>query len=132
MWWVSPSNYDEEVRGSFAFAPRIEILDTTLRDGEQQAGIVLDRQDKVKIARKLDEVGVHRIEAGTPATSREDAEAIKEIASLGLRAKIFAFCRAMPKDMELAKSLGVDGVICEIIGSEEMLRFDDRDRKSVV
>ena len=98
MWWVSPSNYDEEVRGSFAFAPRIEILDTTLRDGEQQAGIVLDRQDKVKIARKLDEVGVHRIEAGTPATSREDAEAIKEIASLGLRAKIFAFCRAMPKD----------------------------------
>ena len=74
MWWVSPSNYDKKVRGSFAFAPRIEILDTTLRDGEQQAGIVLDRQDKVKIARKLDEVGVHRIEAGTPATSREDAE----------------------------------------------------------
>ncbi len=126
MWWVSPSNYDEEVRGSFAFAPCIEILDTTLRDGEQQAGIVLDRQDKVKIARKLDEVGVHRIEAGTPATSREDAEAIREIASLGLRAKIFAFCRAMPKDMELAKSLGVDGVICEIIGSEEMLRFGKR------
>ena len=43
-----------------------------------------------------------------------------------LRARIFAFCRAMPKDMELAKSLGVDGVICEIIGSEEMLRFGKR------
>ena len=96
------------MRGSFAFVPCIEILDTTLRDGEQQAGIVLDRQDKVKIARKLDEVGVHRIEAGTPATSREDAEAIKEIVSLGLRAKIFAFCRAMPKDIELTKSLGMD------------------------
>ncbi|MDR2523291.1 MAG: hypothetical protein LBC93_06275 [Synergistaceae bacterium] len=125
-WWVSPSNYDEEVRGEFRFAPQIEILDTTLRDGEQQAGVVLNLKDKVEIAKKLDEVGVHRIEAGTPATSEEDAQAIKEIASLGLKAKIFCFCRAMPKDMELAKSLGVDGVICEIIGSEEMLKFGKR------
>ncbi|MDR1920841.1 MAG: pyruvate carboxyltransferase [Candidatus Adiutrix sp.] len=125
-WWVSPSNYDEEVRQDYHFAPRIEILDTTLRDGEQQAGIVLNLKDKVKIARKLDEVGVHRIEAGTPATSDEDAQAIKEIAALKLKAKIFCFCRAMPKDMELAKSLGVDGVICEIIGSEEMLKFGKR------
>ena len=125
-WWVSPSNYDEQVRKEFHFAQQVEILDTTLRDGEQQAGIVLNLKDKVEIAKKLDEVGVHRIEAGTPATSEEDAQAIKEIASLGLKAKIFCFCRAMPKDMELAKSLGVDGVICEIIGSEEMLKFGKR------
>jgi isopropylmalate/homocitrate/citramalate synthase len=125
-WWVSPSNYEEEVRKEFHFAPQVEILDTTLRDGEQQAGIVLNLKDKVAIAKKLDEVGVHRIEAGTPATSEEDAQAIKEIASMGLKAKIFCFCRAMPKDMELAKSLGVDGVICEIIGSEEMLKFGKR------
>jgi isopropylmalate/homocitrate/citramalate synthase len=125
-WWVSPSNYEAEVTKEFHFAPNIEILDTTLRDGEQQAGIVLNLKDKVEIAKKLDEVGVHRIEAGTPATSEEDAQAIKEIASLGLKAKIFCFCRAMPKDMELAKSLGVDGVICEIIGSEEMLKFGKR------
>jgi len=125
-WWVSPSNYDEEVRKDFHFADKIEILDTTLRDGEQQAGIVLNMKDKIKIAQKLDEVGVHRIEAGTPATSEEDAQAIKEIAAMGLKAKVFCFCRAMPKDMELAKSLGVDGVICEIIGSEEMLKFGKR------
>ncbi|MDR3333228.1 MAG: hypothetical protein LBT08_11435 [Synergistaceae bacterium] len=125
-WWVSPSNYDDEVRRDYHFAPKIEILDTTLRDGEQQAGIVLKLDDKVRIAKKLDEIGVHRIEAGTPATSQEDADAIKEIASLKLKAKIFCFCRAMPKDMELAKSLGVDGVVCEIIGSEEMLKFGKR------
>jgi len=125
-WWVSPSNYDEDVRKGFKFAPQVEILDTTLRDGEQQAGVVLNLKDKVAIAKKLDEVGIHRIEAGTPATSDEDAQAIKEIASMGLKAKIFAFCRAMPKDMELAKSLGVHGVICEIIGSEEMLKFGKR------
>jgi isopropylmalate/homocitrate/citramalate synthase len=125
-WWVSPSNYDEEVTKGYNFAPKIEILDTTLRDGEQQAGIVLKKSDKVRIAQKLAEVGVHRIEAGTPATSQEDADAIREIVSARLGAKIFCFCRAMPKDMELAKSLGVDGVICEIIGSEEMLKFGKR------
>lgn len=125
-WWVSPSNYEKEVVDSFNFAPNIEILDTTLRDGEQQAGVVFNLEDKVRIAKMLDEVGVHRIEAGTPATSPEDANAIKEIASMGLKAKVFCFCRAMPKDMELAKSLGVDGVICEIIGSEEMLKFGKR------
>jgi isopropylmalate/homocitrate/citramalate synthase len=125
-WWVSPSNYDEEVTREYHFAPKIEILDTTLRDGEQQAGIVLKLKDKVRIAQKLAEIGVHRIEAGTPATSQEDADAIKEIASMKLGAKIFCFCRAMPKDMELARSLGVDGVICEIIGSEEMLKFGKR------
>ena len=122
-WWVAPCNYEKDVRDTFHFAPNLEILDTTLRDGEQQAGIVLTIDEKKQIAAKLDEVGVHRIEAGTPATSPDDAQAIKEIAAMGLKAKIFCFSRAMPKDIELAKSLGVDGVICEIIGSEEMLEF---------
>lgn len=125
-WWVSPANYAPEVTSEFAFAPKIEILDTTLRDGEQQPGIIFTKEDKVKIAKKLDEVGVHRIEAGTPAGSQEDADAIAAICDLGLKAKIFAFCRAMPKDMELAKSLGVDGVLCEMIGSEQMLRYGKR------
>ena len=125
-WWVSPANYEDEVTGGYSFAPKIEILDTTLRDGEQQPGIIFTRDDKVEIAKKLDETGVHRIEAGTPAASQEDADAIKAICELGLDARIFAFCRAMPKDMELAKSLGVDGVLCEMIGSEQMLRYGKR------
>ena len=125
-WWVSPANYEAEVTKTFSFAPKIEILDTTLRDGEQQPGIIFTKEDKVAIAKKLDELGVHRIEAGTPAGSQEDADAIKAICDLGLKSKIFAFCRAMPKDMELAKSLGVDGVLCEMIGSEQMLRYGKR------
>ncbi len=125
-WWVSPANYEDEVTGGYSFAPKIEILDTTLRDGEQQPGIIFTRDDKVEIAKKLDETGVHRIEAGTPAASQEDADAIKAICELGLDARVFAFCRAMPKDMELAKSLGVDGVLCEMIGSEQMLRYGKR------
>lgn len=120
-WWVSPSNFDTEVTQQFKFKKNIEILDTTLRDGEQQAGIILTREEKVAIAKKLDEVGVHRIEAGTPAVLKEDADAIKEITSLGLKADIYCFVRNMVKDIEEAKACGVDGVVAEIPGSEHLL-----------
>jgi isopropylmalate/homocitrate/citramalate synthase len=122
-WWVSPSNYAEGVTSQFNFPEKVEILDTTLRDGEQQPGIIFTRQDKVKIAKKLAEVGVHRIEAGTPAVSQEDADAIKEISSLNLGPKTFCFVRNMVKDMELAKECGVDGVLAEVPGSEHLLKF---------
>jgi isopropylmalate/homocitrate/citramalate synthase len=122
-WWVSPSNYEKDVLGKLNFAPKVEILDTTLRDGEQQPGIVFTRKDKVAIAKKLAEAGVHRIEAGTPAVSSEDADAIKEIVELNLGPKIFCFVRNMVKDMELAKACGVDGVLAEVPGSEHLLKF---------
>lgn len=125
-WWVSPANYEEEVRNTFNFPEKLEILDTTLRDGEQQAGIIFTREDKVAIAKKLAAVGVHRIEAGTPAASQEDADAIKAIVDEGLDSRIFCFCRNMVKDMELAKSLGADGVVAEIIGSEHLLKYGKR------
>jgi isopropylmalate/homocitrate/citramalate synthase len=122
-WWVSEANYASEVTNNYHFPERIEILDTSLRDGEQQPGIILTRSDKVRIAKKLAEAGVHRIEAGTPAVSTEDADAIKEIASLNLGPKLFAFVRNTPEDMKLAKECGVDGVIAEIPGSEHLLKF---------
>ncbi|KUK42882.1 MAG: Pyruvate carboxyltransferase, partial [Thermovirga lienii] len=125
-WWVSPENYDQEVTRQFGFPEKIEILDTTLRDGEQQAGIIFTKEDKLKIAKALAEAGVHRIEAGTPAASKEDAEAVKAIVDAKLGSKIFVFVRNMIKDIELAKSLGVDGVIAEIIGSEHLLEFGKR------
>ncbi|MCL1995860.1 MAG: pyruvate carboxyltransferase [Defluviitaleaceae bacterium] len=122
-WWVSPSNFDKEVTEKFDFQKNIKILDTTLRDGEQQSGIILTKAEKVAIAKKLDEVGVHRIEAGTPAVSKEDADAVKEIANLGLNADIYCFVRNMKVDVDLAKECGVDGVIAEIPGSEHLLKL---------
>lgn len=122
-WWVSPSNYDESVVKGFNFPKKIEILDTTLRDGEQQPSIIFTQQDKVEIAKKLAACGVQRIEAGTPAALKEDAEAIREICDLGLGSKIFAFVRSMEKDVTLAKNCGVDGVIMEILGSEHLLKY---------
>jgi len=122
-WWVSEANYADEVMKKYQFPSKIEILDTTLRDGEQQPGIILTRSDKVQIAKKLAAAGVHRIEAGTPAVSTEDADAIKEIASLNLGPKLFAFVRNTPEDMKLAKECGVHGVIAEIPGSEHLLKY---------
>lgn len=121
-WWVSPANYEEEVVRAFHFPPRIEILDTTLRDGEQEPGIIFTVEDKVEIAKKLDAAGVHRIEAGCPMTSEEDMAAIKAICALGLKADIYCFVRGVLSDMDAAKACGVDGVIIEVPGSEQMLQ----------
>lgn len=121
-WWVSPANFTEEVTKTWNFPAQIEILDTTLRDGEQEPGIILTREDKIEIAKKLDAAGVHRIEAGCPMTSEEDAAAIKAICSLGLKAKIYCFVRGVLTDMDAAKACGVDGVIVEVPGSEQMLQ----------
>lgn len=121
-WWVSPANYAQEVLDTYEFPAGIEILDTTLRDGEQEPGIIFTKEDKIEIAKKLDAAGVHRIEAGCPMTSEEDAEAIKAICSLGLKAKIYCFVRGVLSDMDAAKACGVDGVIIEVPGSEQMLQ----------
>ncbi len=78
-WYVSPWNFIPQVTNNFSFQDEIKIHDVTLRDGEQQAGVEFNKDDKLRIAEKLAEVGVHRIEAGMPAVSKQDEAAIKEI-----------------------------------------------------
>lgn len=113
-WWVSPYNFVPEVRNSLDLPKKVEIHDATLRDGEQTPGVVFSIDDKVRIASKLNEVGVERIEAGMPAVSPQDAEAIKEISRLGLNSKIFTFARAMKQDIDMALNCGAYGVIIEV------------------
>ncbi len=114
LWWVSPYNFADEVRSGFELPEKVEIHDATLRDGEQTPGVVFRKEDKVRIAQMLDEVGVERIEAGMPAVSEEDFAAIKEITGLGLKAKIFTFARAMTVDIDKALECGAHGVVIEI------------------
>ncbi len=123
-WFVSPWNYEAEVRAGFKFpsATEIKIHDITLRDGEQQAGIAYTRADKLKIAKALAEAGVHRIEAGMPAVSKEDEAAIKEIVQANLGPQIFAFSRCMVADVKLAKECGVHGIVVEIPSSEHIIK----------
>jgi isopropylmalate/homocitrate/citramalate synthase len=113
-WWVSPYNFVPEVRGTFDLPAKVSIHDATLRDGEQTPGVVFSVADKIAIAEKLDEVGVDRIEAGMPAVSEQDFQAIKEISKMGLKARIYTFARAIETDIDKALECGCHGVIIEI------------------
>lgn len=122
-WFVSPWNFAEEVRASLRFADKIQIHDITLRDGEQQTGIVFTKDDKVRIAEALAEAGVHRIEAGMPAVSPSDEAAIREIVRRNLGPEIYAFSRCMVEDVKRALDCGVTGVVTEIPASEHLIQY---------
>jgi methanogen homocitrate synthase len=113
-WWVSPYNFATEVRATYDLPPRVSLHDATLRDGEQTPGVVMSVADKIAIAEMLDEIGVDRIEAGMPAVSEQDFQAIKEISRLGLKAKIYTFARAINADIDKALECGCHGVIVEV------------------
>lgn len=113
-WWVSPYNFVPEVRNSLELPPKVQIHDATLRDGEQTPGVVFSVDDKVAIAQMLNDVGVDRIEAGMPAVSPQDAQAIKLISKMGLKSRIFTFARAMKQDIDMALECGAQGVIIEV------------------
>ena len=113
-WWVCPYNDAPEVAANRQLPKKVEIHDATLRDGEQTPGVVMDVKDKIAIAEKLAEVGVERIEAGMPAVSDMDFEAIKQISRLGLKSKIYSFARAMNSDIDKALECGCHGVIIEV------------------
>ncbi|HHW03890.1 MAG TPA: pyruvate carboxyltransferase [Thermoanaerobacterales bacterium] len=121
-WFVSPWDYEKEVTEGLKFPKKIKIHDVTLRDGEQQAGVVFNKDQKVAIAEKLAEAGVHRIEAGMPAVSAQDEAAIKEIVKRNLGPEIFAFARCMKEDVKRAVDCGVKNIVVEIPSSEHMIK----------
>jgi isopropylmalate/homocitrate/citramalate synthase len=120
-WFVSPWNFLPEVTRGFNPPERVRIHDVTLRDGEQQAGIVFTKDEKVQLAEELAEAGVDRIEAGTPAVSPNDEAAIKEIVRRKLGPEIFVLSRCMIDDVKRAVDCGVDGVTVEIPSSEHLV-----------
>lgn len=113
-FWISPYNFVPEVRDTMTLPSKVEIHDATLRDGEQTPGVVFSIDDKIAIAQKLNEIGIERIEAGMPAVSQQDEQAIKEITKLGLTSKIYTFARAMKADIDMALECGAHGVIIEV------------------
>ena len=96
----------------------VKIDDTTLRDGEQTAGVVFANREKVRIARLLDEVGVHQIEAGIPAMGGDESDVIEEIAHLGLKASVLAWNRANVADIKTSIETGVDAVAISLATSD--------------
>lgn len=96
----------------------IKVLDTTLRDGEQTPGVSLTPQEKLRIANKLDEIGVDFIEAGSAITSEGERDSIKEIAKQGLNAEILSFSRPLTGDIDYCLECDVDAINLVVPTSE--------------
>lgn len=92
----------------------IKVVDTTLRDGEQTAGVVFSNEEKRQIARLLAQAGVHQIEAGVPAMKGDEKEAIKQIVKDDLPCSILGWCRAVVDDIKEAIDCGLDAVCVSI------------------
>lgn len=90
--------------------PQAHIIDTTLRDGEQAAGVVFSLEEKLKIAGLLHNAAVPEVEIGTPTISTKEKENIKTLVGAGFSFKCLAWCRALPQDIDRAAETGVQGV----------------------
>jgi isopropylmalate/homocitrate/citramalate synthase len=121
--WTSELNSRADVRPKFDKSHAIRFYDTTLRDGEQTVGVIFSPQQKLEIAKKLDELGVGRIEAGFPKVSAEDGEAIALILKAGLKhSEVWGFARATRGDVEELARLGLQASVIEVPTSEIKLK----------
>ncbi len=106
----------------------IVIDDTTLRDGEQAAGVVFTLEEKMRIARTLDEIGVGEIECGIPAMGREERDAVRALVDLGLRARLITWNRALVSDLRASIEAGVGAVDISVSVSD--IHIEHKLRKS--
>jgi homocitrate synthase NifV len=97
---------------------KVYIVDTTLRDGEQTAGVVFSNEEKIRIAKYLDEIGIDQIEAGIPVMGGDEKKCITEIAHMGLKSSIMAWNRAVISDIKESLECGVDAVAISISTSD--------------
>lgn len=111
----------------------IKLDDTTLRDGEQTAGVVFTNEEKINIARMLDEVGVTQIEAGIPVMGGDERDVIEHIAHMGLNASVLAWNRASIPDIKTSIDCGVDAVAISLATSDIHIKTKlQKDRKWVL
>ncbi|MBT9170428.1 MAG: 2-isopropylmalate synthase [Actinobacteria bacterium] len=118
MFKLSPFKLEDLSLLDVAIQQDIKIDDTTLRDGEQTAGVVFANNEKKRIARLLDEIGVHQIEVGIPAMGGDEKKTISDIVKMDLRSNILAWNRAVTSDIQHSLDCGVDAVAISISASD--------------
>lgn len=112
---------------------RVVINDTTLRDGEQSAGVAFTLDEKLAIARGLAAIGVPELEIGIPAMGAEECESMQAIVSLQLPLKLMAWCRMFAADLAAVEGIGVDLVDLSIPVSDQQIQHKlGRDRRWVL
>lgn len=111
---------------------QVNIDDTTLRDGEQTAGVVFANEEKLRIAKLLDQVGVYQIEAGIPTMGGAEKEAVRQIAGLGLSCSILAWNRAVVSDIKASIDCGVDAVAISMSSSDIHIEYKLRQSREWV
>src|SRR6476659_660483 len=121
-----------EINEGHAFDAEIGFYDTTLRDGEQTVGVVLTPEDKLELARGLDELGIERIEAGFPRVSKDDWHAVELIRDAGLNAEVWGFSRAVDADVKALVELGIEASVIESPISDLKLAALGVDREAML
>jgi isopropylmalate/homocitrate/citramalate synthase len=114
------------------FEAQVGFYDTTLRDGEQTVGVVLGPEDKLELARGLDELGIERIEAGFPRVSEDDRRAVELILGAKLKAEVWGFSRAVEADVKALVELGVRASVIESPISDLKLHALGVDREAML
>src|SRR5436190_1545725 len=132
MIFAMPEFWTGSINDAHAFEAEVGFYDTTLRDGEQTVGVVLTPEDKLELARGLDEIGIERIEAGFPRVSADDWRAVELIRDAGLKAEVWGFSRAVDADVKALVELGVGASVIESPISDLKLEALGVDREAML
>jgi isopropylmalate/homocitrate/citramalate synthase len=127
-----PDFWTGDLNDPYRFEADVGFYDTTLRDGEQTVGVVLSPEDKLELARGLDELGIERIEAGFPRVSADDRRAVELVLAASLDAEVWGFSRAVEADVKALVELGVQASVIESPISDLKLEALGVDREAML